>query len=159
MSGYENLPNEVQDAILGMLDGASLIAMRNVNTTSRALINRSPNLSRDIMDQRLAATRCLAALNFRVQFARLDVAVLAEHLKLKLIEIRSAWRQRSAWPDLEVSFKEAARTIWQSQQLVSQLQDRKLDALVSAARSLALEMYPNVEQTTPNIESPLLYED
>src|SRR6185312_14117002 len=98
---------------------------------------RSPNLSRDIMDQRLAATRCLAALNFRVQFARLDVAILAEHLKLNLIEIRSAWRQRSAWPDLEVSFKEAARAIWQSQQLVSQLQDRKLDALVSAARSLA----------------------
>jgi hypothetical protein len=159
MSGYENLPNEIQDAILRKLDGASLIAMRNVNTTSRALIDGSPNLSRDIMDQRLAATKCLGALNFKVQFAGLDAAFLAKRLKLKLIEILSAWQQRSAWPDLDVSFREAARTIWQSQQLVAQLQDRKLDALIAMARSLALEMYPNVELTTPNIKSPLLYED
>ncbi len=159
MSGYENLPHEIQDAILRKLDGASLIAMRNINTTSRALIDGSPNLSRDIIDQGLAAAKCLEGLNFEVRFAHLDVAFLAQHLKPKLIEIRSAWRQRSAWPELEVSFKEAARTIWGSQLLISRLKDKTLDALIATARSLALVMYPNVEQTTPNIELPLLYED
>ena len=69
MSGYEGLPAELQDLILGNLDGTSLARMSMVNRTSHSLIQWSAEHTSEL---RTAWVDC----RFNIVFPRLMAAVL-----------------------------------------------------------------------------------